>query len=78
MIVQKFPWLHRSGKKNPIKGEKTMSKDINVRWGWLKGMYLYTIFGAGGIWVGNNYHAGCSAIHARLATPRLNHFGHLW
>ena len=24
-----------------------MSKDIKVRWGWLKGMYIYTIVGAG-------------------------------
>jgi hypothetical protein len=24
-----------------------MSKDIDVRWGWLKGMYIYTIIGAG-------------------------------
>jgi len=25
-----------------------MSKDMNVRWGWLKVMYWYTIIGAGG------------------------------
>jgi hypothetical protein len=24
-----------------------MSEEINVRWGWLKGMYIYTIIGAG-------------------------------
>jgi hypothetical protein len=24
-----------------------MSKDIKIRWGWLKGMYIYTIIGAG-------------------------------
>jgi len=24
-----------------------MSKDTNIRWGWLKGMYVYTIVGAG-------------------------------
>jgi hypothetical protein len=29
-----------------------MSKDINVRWGWLKGMYIYTIVGAGGVGLG--------------------------
>jgi hypothetical protein len=29
-----------------------MSKDINVRWGWLKGMYIYTIVGAGGFGLG--------------------------
>jgi len=29
-----------------------MSKDINVRWGWLKGMYIYTIIGAGGLGLG--------------------------
>jgi hypothetical protein len=29
-----------------------MSKEINVRWGWLKGMYIYTIVGAGGIGLG--------------------------
>jgi hypothetical protein len=29
-----------------------MSKDINVRWGWLKGMYIYTIVGAGGFGMG--------------------------
>ena len=26
-----------------------MSKKINVRWGWLKGMYIYTIVAAGGL-----------------------------
>ena len=29
-----------------------MSKDANVRWGWLKFMYLYTIVGAGGFGLG--------------------------
>lgn len=29
-----------------------MLKDINVRWGWLKGMYIYTIIGAGGLGLG--------------------------
>jgi hypothetical protein len=29
-----------------------MSKNINVRWGWLKGMYIYTIIGAGGLGLG--------------------------
>ena len=29
-----------------------MSKDINARWGWLKGMYIYTIIGAGGFGLG--------------------------
>ncbi len=29
-----------------------MSKEINVRWGWLKGMYVYTIVGAGGFGLG--------------------------
>jgi len=29
-----------------------MAKDINVRWGWLKGMYIYTIVGAGGFGLG--------------------------
>lgn len=29
-----------------------MSKDINVRWGWLKFMYLYTVVGAGGFGLG--------------------------
>jgi hypothetical protein len=24
-----------------------MSRDINIRWGWLKGIYIYTIVGAG-------------------------------
>src|SRR5512136_775946 len=33
-------------------GGKSMSKDINVRWGWLKGMYIYTIVGAGGLGLG--------------------------
>ncbi len=26
-----------------------MSKDVKIRWGWLKGMYIYTIVGAGGL-----------------------------
>ena len=29
-----------------------MSKDINVRWGWLKAIYIYTIIGAGGLGLG--------------------------
>ena len=29
-----------------------MSKDIKIRWGWLKGMYIYTIIGAGGFGLG--------------------------
>ena len=29
-----------------------MSKNPNVRWGWLKGMYIYTIVGAGGVGLG--------------------------
>ena len=29
-----------------------MAKDINVRWGWLKFMYIYTIVGAGGSGLG--------------------------
>jgi len=29
-----------------------MSKKINVRWRWLKGMYIYTIVGAGGFGFG--------------------------
>lgn len=29
-----------------------MEKNINVRWGWLKFMYIYTIVGAGGFGLG--------------------------
>jgi hypothetical protein len=29
-----------------------MSKELKVRWGWLKGMYIYTIIGAGGVGLG--------------------------
>ncbi|MBM4323883.1 MAG: hypothetical protein FJ115_10025 [Deltaproteobacteria bacterium] len=29
-----------------------MSKELRVRWGWLKGMYIYTIVGAGGFGLG--------------------------
>jgi hypothetical protein len=29
-----------------------MSEEIKVRWGWLKGMYIYTIIGAGGFGLG--------------------------
>ncbi|HYA13589.1 MAG TPA: hypothetical protein VEF33_04540, partial [Syntrophales bacterium] len=29
-----------------------MSRNINVRWGWLKGMYIYTVIGAGGFGLG--------------------------
>ncbi|MBU4268898.1 MAG: hypothetical protein KJ808_08660 [Acidobacteria bacterium] len=29
-----------------------MTKELNVRWGWLKGMYIYTIIGAGGLGLG--------------------------
>ena len=24
-----------------------MSENVNIRWGWIKGMYIYTIFVAG-------------------------------
>jgi hypothetical protein len=34
------------------KGGKSMSKEINVRWGWLKGMYILTIICAGGFGLG--------------------------
>ena len=29
-----------------------MSQDKNIRWGWLKAMYIYTIVGAGGFGLG--------------------------
>ena len=29
-----------------------MPKELKVRWGWLKGMYIYTIIGAGGVGLG--------------------------
>jgi len=29
-----------------------MAKDDTIRWGWLKGMYIYTIVGAGGFGLG--------------------------
>jgi hypothetical protein len=29
-----------------------MSNEMTVRWGWLKGMYIYTIVGAGGFGLG--------------------------
>jgi hypothetical protein len=34
------------------KGEKKMSKNEHVRWGWLRFMYIYTIVGAGGFGAG--------------------------
>jgi hypothetical protein len=34
------------------RGVCAMSEDIDVRWGWLKGMYIYTIVGAGGFGLG--------------------------
>lgn len=32
--------------------KKAMSKENDIRWGWLKFMYVYTIIGAGGLGVG--------------------------
>jgi len=29
-----------------------MAKELDVRWGWLRGMYIYTIVGAGGFGLG--------------------------
>ncbi len=29
-----------------------MNEDVKIRWGWLKGMYIYTIVGAGGFGLG--------------------------
>jgi molybdopterin-binding protein len=40
-----------------------MSKDINVRWGWLKGMYIYTIVGAGGVGLGIILSIICTSIN---------------
>jgi hypothetical protein len=31
---------------------KTISEESNIRWGWLKFMYIYTIIGAGGLGLG--------------------------
>ena len=30
-----------------VKGGKAMTKDTKIRWGWIKGMYIYTIVVAG-------------------------------
>ena len=35
-----------------------MSDKINVRWGWIKGMYIYTIVGAGGFGLGMIFSPG--------------------
>ncbi len=32
--------------------EKRISEESNIRWGWLKFMYIYTIIGAGGLGLG--------------------------
>jgi hypothetical protein len=37
---------------NRFEKEVAMSKKENVRWGWLKLMYIYTIIGAGGVGLG--------------------------
>ena len=42
--------INKKAKETPK--EERMSQDINVRWGWLKGMYIYTIIGAGGFGLG--------------------------
>ena len=34
------------------KKRQDMSKELKVRWGWLKGMYIYTMIGAGGLGLG--------------------------
>jgi hypothetical protein len=34
------------------KGGKAMIEGLNVRWGWLKFMYIYTLVGAGGFGLG--------------------------
>jgi len=35
-----------------------MPSDASVRWGWLKAMYIYTIFGAGGFGLGMLFSPG--------------------
>jgi hypothetical protein len=35
-----------------LKGGQAMTEKINVWWGWVKGMYIYTIFIAGGFGLG--------------------------
>ena len=35
-----------------VKRRETVSNEFNVRWGWLKIMYIYTIVGAGGFGLG--------------------------
>jgi len=42
----------KHGKKLVKERGGKMSKDINVRWGWLKGMYILTIIHAGGSGLG--------------------------
>lgn len=45
-------------------GGKVMAKDMTIRWKWLKGMYLYTLLGAGGFGTGVLFYP--EAIKSRL------------
>jgi hypothetical protein len=36
----------------------TMDGDVSIRWGWLKAMYIYTLFGAGGFGLGMLFFPG--------------------
>lgn len=45
-----------------------MSPNLDVRWGWIKGMYIYTILGAGGYGLGIIFVP--DAIQSLLGAPR--------
>ena len=45
-----------------------MSQNLDVRWGWIKGMYIYTILGAGGFGLGIIFVP--DAIQSILGAPR--------
>jgi len=53
LCLYKHPWRINNQQQDFIcERGCTMSKDANVRWKWLKGMYIYTIIGAGGLGLG--------------------------
>ena len=55
-----------------------MSQNLDVRWGWIKGMYIYTILGAGGFGLGIIFVPDAISINIRRTPSRSSRFWGDW
>ena len=54
-----------------------MSTNTKIRWGWIKGMYIYTIIVAGGFGFGDYCRSGIDKINVSMASRRAHFFWYL-